>query len=489
MKNLLRILLLFLMSSFGFGQAANQLMTISSNGHYLVNSAAGNSPVYIVGDDAFLLMTELCAADVTTYLDDRHTKGYNLIWAEAADGTYTDHTPPHNCNGDLPFTGTDFGTLNSAYWTFIDSVVTAASTRGMTILFNPAFVGTGPTQGWFNDFTGAGTSGCCSSAVWTGYCTALANRYKTANNIIWLLGGDFDPSNATAKTNVNACGTALAANDPNHLITVEMCRSCNSGSQSTVTGYGGSTPAFVGLNASYDQQANITASNGCPVSYTQSSLPVLEVEAWYEASGGHGLTGLQLRQEGYSSTFAGCPLGFIYGHGQIWTFSSTNTNTAEGSTPNWKTILSSVGAVGEQYLGQLMRTREHWLMVPDASNTYLTAGFNSGTTLSVAARSSDGQTIMVYMPDGNATAKTLNMAGITSGSSTVKAWWFNPQTAVATLIGTFANSGTHNFTAPDANDWVLVLDNASANLPAPGQPFTGVTVTNGVTVSNGAKAQ
>lgn len=466
-------------------------MTISSNGHYLVNSSAGNSPVYIVGEDAFLLMTELCSSDVTTYLDDRHNKGYNLIWAEAVDNTYTDHTPPHNCNGDLPFTGSDFGTLNSSYWSFVDNVVTAASTRGMTILFNPAFVGTGPTQGWFNDFTGAGTGGCCSSTVWTGYCTALANRYKTSNNIIWLLGGDFDPSNSTAKTNVNACGTALAANDPNHLITVEMCRSCNSGSQSTVTGYGGigSTPAFVGLNASYDQEANVPLSNGCPLTNSQT-LPAFESEAWYELDAGRTLTGLQLRQESYWSTLTGCNLGYLYGHGQVWPFSSTNSNTGNGSTPNWKTILSSVGAVGEQYLGQLMRTREHWLLAPDTSNTYLTAGFGSGTTLSVAARTSDGQSIIAYLSDGNATAKTINMTGITSASSLVKAWWFDPQTgAVPTFIGTFSNTGTHNFTPPNGSDWVLILDDASANLPAPGQPFTGVTVTNGVTVSNGAKTQ
>src|SRR4029077_7084710 len=39
---------------------------------------------------------------------------------------------------------------------------------------------------------------------------------------------------------------------------------------------------------------------------------------------------------------------------------------------------------------------------------------------------------------------------------------------LATLIGIFPNSGTQNFTAPDGNDWVLVIDDASANLPAPG---------------------
>jgi len=47
-------------------------------------------------------------------------------------------------------------------------------------------------------------------------------------------------------------------------------------------------------------------------------------------------------------------------------------------------------------------------------------------------------------------------------------WWFNPSSSATTLIGTYANSGTRNFTPPDAHDWVLVIDDAGAKLPAPG---------------------
>ena len=62
----------------------------------------------------------------------------------------------------------------------------------------------------------------------------------------------------------------------------------------------------------------------------------------------------------------------------------------------------------------------------------------------------------------------INMAGIVSASSTVHGWWFNPQTSARTDLGTFPNSGTRTFTAPDGNDWVLVLDDNSASLPPPG---------------------
>jgi hypothetical protein len=108
------------------------------------------------------------------------------------------------------------------------------------------------------------------------------------------------------------------------------------------------------------------------------------------------------------------------------------------------------------------------LLVPDVSHTYLTAGFGSGLTISTLARTSDGQTMIAYIPNGNATTITVNMAGNTSASSTVNESWYNPQTGVSAHIGTDANSGLQAFTAPDGNDWALVLDDAAANLPAPG---------------------
>lgn len=108
------------------------------------------------------------------------------------------------------------------------------------------------------------------------------------------------------------------------------------------------------------------------------------------------------------------------------------------------------------------------MLVPDISHTVVTAGYGAELTVTTAARTSDGQTIIAYIPNGNATMIAVNMANVTSSTNTIQGWWFNPQKGTATSIGTFPNNGTQNFTAPDSNDWVLVLDDASANLPAPG---------------------
>jgi hypothetical protein len=131
----------------------------------------------------------------------------------------------------------------------------------------------------------------------------------------------------------------------------------------------------------------------------------------------------------------------------------------------WQSQLGSNGSVAQSWLGKLMGSREHWKMVPDASNTVLTGGIGSGTTISVASCASDGQTCMIYDPIGSAQSPQINMSHF---SGPVHAWWFNPQTGTTTDLSTFSNSGAQTFTPPNGNDWVLVLDLNSANLPAPG---------------------
>jgi hypothetical protein len=45
----------------------------------------------------------------------------------------------------------------------------------------------------------------------------------------------------------------------------------------------------------------------------------------------------------------------------------------------------------------------------------------------------------------------------------------NPGTALSTAAGEFPASVARDFTPPDTNDWLLVLDDAALDLPAPGK--------------------
>jgi hypothetical protein len=85
----------------------------------------------------------------------------------------------------------------------------------------------------------------------------------------------------------------------------------------------------------------------------------------------------------------------------------------------------------------------------------------------VGTRDIEGTYAMVYAPVGR--SFRVRMDAITGAQ--VRAWWYNPRNGQATEIGTFDNQGERDFTPPDPGemaDWVLVLDNAAKNYPAPG---------------------
>ncbi len=48
------------------------------------------------------------------------------------------------------------------------------------------------------------------------------------------------------------------------------------------------------------------------------------------------------------------------------------------------------------------------------------------------------------------------------------AWWFNPRNGLAQQLGEYAEKNKMQFTPPDRNDWVLVIDNAELNFLKPG---------------------
>ena len=464
-------------------QAPNQMVTISSNGKYLVNSITGK-PVFLTGDAPQIIFEQISNADLETYLADRQARGFNAIWVYPVD-TVDQSNPPKNFQGNVPFDGADFTNFDTAYWAQVDYIVGRIQAYGMTAFMNVAYAGF-PGQGYYLNSLLAS-----SDATMTAYGTFLGNRYKNAPNIVWVLGGDSDPGISGLYPKLTDIGNGLAAADPNHLITLEACRSCSTfgGNLSSIAAYSGNPPSFMDLNWVYNTQSTVVA--GCQAGFAATAagaIPPLMGEDWYELE--HSMTGFQERQEGYWEALSGCYLGRFFGNAAIYSFNSPHAGV---TSPSWQSQLGSTGSVGQQYLGVLMRSREHWLMAPDTTHTWLTAGFGSGSTLSVAARSSDGQTIIAYLSNGNATAKTINMSAITSATSTAIAWWYNPQTGAATLIGTFPNSGSQTFTAPDGNDWVLVIDDASANLGAPGggaanNPVPSIASLNPTTVAAGGPA-
>jgi hypothetical protein len=440
-----------------------QFMALSADKTYLVNTIT-NKPVFITGEQAYNLATNLSLnSDIEYYLSTRQSMGFNLIWVAAVDQAYL-VDPPGNALGQVPFTGYPdgegkaFTNMNEAYFGHLDYVIQRAAAHGFTVLLNAAFVGSGPS--WCSDDTGwCRELQTASDSELMAYGAYLGARYKSYPNIIWMMGGDCDLTDYPIfKTKMDDIADGIRSADSVHLMTIET-QAPSGASQDGMSG-----SAWIDLNFLYQGAAGIAAKANA--NYLRSDyLPMFIGEDDLE---NEKVNDLVERTEAYQAVLGGAHLGFVFGNCVIWSFGAVYPycNIQPGQT--WQNRLNSPGSIGRQYLGRLMRSREHWKMVPDIYHSAITAGYGSEDSVTVTSRTRDGQTIIAYIPNGNETTLTVAMNKIESSSHEVKCWWFNPSSAAANFIGSYTNSGVKNFTPPDSNDWVLVIDDADVNLPAPG---------------------
>src|SRR5262249_16626015 len=160
--------------------------------------------------------------------------------------------------------------------------------------------------------------------------------------------------------------------------------------------------------------------------------------------GEHSMTEFEVRQEGYWAVLSGSTLGRFFGNFAIWNFSWPGATRSP-----WKKQLGKAGSLGQEWLGKRFRSRGDSLLVLDINHQVMTNGYGSGSTLSVAARTSDGQSIIAYISNGKSTTVTIDMTQITDGTSKAKCWWFNPANGVSKLIGIRSTLGSSTFTAPN----------------------------------------
>jgi hypothetical protein len=116
-----------------------------------------------------------------------------------------------------------------------------------------------------------------------------------------------------------------------------------------------------------------------------------------------------------------------------------------------------------RHLKELMLSRPS-ASVPDQSLLIGDAG--SRRTHARAARAADGSFAFVYLPSGgDVTIDLTRLSG-----ATVRARWFDPRDGSLRAAGESSRAGARTFQAPsrgDAQDWVLVLDDAGRGLRVP----------------------
>jgi len=405
------------------------------------------------GDSGWNIGISLNSSGITQYVQDRIARGFNTTLLYMAP-VGPDGSTAANLNGDQPFLKAtdgstytnrsqlaDFSTWNTAYFDQWDLAINTCATYGMMVLLFPAYLGfNGGNQGWYTDLQAN------SGAKRTAYGNFFGSRYTSFPNIIYVMGGDYNPADTSSTI---AIATAIVAADSTHLMTAHCADGTNASTE-----WGGQSWLTVDSVYTDVQNGHPWIHTNMQSSYTGQSRPSFMIESCYEFD--NSGTEQLIRQENWESLLNG-GMGYTFGSGgsvapkPLWEFLTS-----------WPTLLGTTGALGSNVVNNLMASRAWWLLVPDTGFTFLTNGGSySGAAFASAAQASDGSCGAIYVPTNE--SLTVALSGFTRR---VGAFWMDPTSGSvqSAVNGTLGTSGSHTFAATPGtnaagdNDWVLLFE-------------------------------
>ena len=410
---------------------------VSSDRRYLIDQHG--KPYLLVGDAPQAMIGDLSLGQANSYFADRQAHAINAVWINLLCDKYTScSSDGQTYNGIPPFTRAgDISTPNPTYFRKVDAVLRLAAKHGITVFLDPA-----ETGGWLKFLE---SNGVRKDA---GYGEYLAYRYKAYQNIVWLLGNDFQSwSDTGADAVVTAMADGLRAGGDHHVMSIELDYNQSLSTDDPNWGKRVNISAGYSYYPTYDEV--LKGYDDRPV------LPVFFVEGHYDAEcvgpGGCG-TPIVLRRQEYWTMTSGAT-GQLYGS-QYWGFKQ-----------GWQNGIDSVGASQLAIMAKFFKSLPWYNLAPSQDHSLVTSGYGSystsGSTLEndyvTAAETDNGMTAVIYLP----TAHTIAV-NLTKLSGRVTARWFDPTTGSYTKLGSFRNVGSRQFKSPPphgdgADDWVLLL--------------------------------
>jgi len=457
-----------LASAFSAARAAPlPRLRVSDNGHYLVRQ--DGSPFLYLGDTAWGLF-RMTREDIDLYLKDRVAKKFTVIQAVAVG---MGGSRP-NAYGQTAFIGDDASRPNEAYFQQVDYAVNQAESLGLYVAM---------VAMWSKEFVTAEKSVLDKTSA-RNYGLFLGRRYRD-KPIIWILGGDWFADGVEDIWRSMAAGLNQG-DGGTHLITYHP-KSPRSSSQwfqkDAWLNFNMLQSGHTSLNRNYDLVAEDWART--------PAKPVVDGEGGYEgianAIVGKGtIEAADVRRIAYGALFAGAA-GYTYGGSGVWSYSNANGPRAGTVPPNpsgapkrapgapaqpFPKALQLEGATEMQHLRTLLESRPMAIRIPDQ---WLIANDYMGTVDRIqACRGSDGSYALIYTATGaNLKIRVVDNLYPKLTGKTIKAYWYDPRLGTSRAIGELQKTGAFmDFTPPSSgrgNDWVLVLDDAAKNFPAPGR--------------------
>jgi hypothetical protein len=401
------------------------MLQVSANGRYFVRDGA---PFFWMGDTVWSLVNRYTPEEAEGYLEHRRRQGFNVVHVMILfDGGPGLVTPAADGRDQPPFRDMNPATPNEAYFEGVDRIVRLAREKGFILVI----LGCGGSSGSFVHKKAVITPENARA-----YGRWLGARYHEEPHIVWSNGFDLKPWMYEEIAHEFAAGLQ-EGDTPGRLITYHPSGNASSS-------YFHHQPwlaaNFIQTWAEYLRIYPMVHHDYLRV----PAKPVVHVEGAYEEGPEYPtgpITPLLVRQQAYWAYLAG---GFhTYGHNDMWRHN-----------PTWRQSLDAPGARHMGVLRQIFTARDWWKYAPDQSVIALGAGGEK--VLNAAARSSDGDGVIVYL--SHPTTVSLQMDRITA-ARTVRTRWVDTETGAETIIGEFPSSGTRAFTTPEGwADAVLLLD-------------------------------
>jgi hypothetical protein len=414
--------------------------------------------------------------DIATWISTRASQGYTGFECNLLPTNEYATFNGQNVAGAYPFTGgasQDPTTgLNSTYWQVADYLVSTAASYGMTAFINLLMgedVGT----------TGGGVATSWTGSQFTAYGNAVATRYASSPNIIWMInddGGAGLTSLQNVLTGVRNAGDTRPISVENDTETTSrtVMKTGAAAADATlppswnwVYSY---NVAYLGVEIAYAEASPIPVLRGDGLYYgtlgTSLDDTVMRNHLWWSlASGSRGFSG---------GIFDGGWGGFAAG----WIPDLTIADGESGTAGDYQ---NNVFPAVTTYVSGLANWHK---LIPDTGNAFITAGrgtrataftegLGSGTayngttpdTYVAGSVAPDGSLAVIYFSPGVSTTITVNQSLMAAGYS---AKWVDPCTCSASSTApgsTYTKPASAN--AAGDHDWVLVLQAPAAALPSP----------------------
>jgi hypothetical protein len=422
----------------------NGELKVSADGRYLTYQ--DGTPFFWLGDTAWGIFGRLSRADITHYLSKRKEQGFTVIQMVTIFPVY----------GRTNSEGVNIGNLaspNAQYFELVDFAIAEAKRLGMYTALWPV---------WSKDQSSVITSGNAQA-----YGEFLGNRYKN-EPLIYVFGGDDADERGDVWRNL-AKGIAIGKNGSENYGNTLM--SYHPGGQRTSVGFHNEPWLDFNMTQTGHDTSQKKTYEMIPDVYNKTpTKPVVESEAMYEkhsdgwSNANDIASSLEVRSYIYWSILSG-GFGHSYGHWYIWPFvDSSNIHPYSSIAKlrgDWKADYLEDEVAGQvKHMKELMLSRNWTSGVPD--NSFI-GNAGSGLSHIQTLRGKDNSYMIAYTPGNAIQANTSKLSG-----TAVKGWWYDPRTGTATAIANVAKGASVSLDPPADGDWVLVLDDASKNYPAPG---------------------